>query len=323
MSYALSTFCCLFLDPSLKKWRSGLEASLDLDIMVKLLEYQGGIDFATPEMVFQFLYEDDAFTRFYHKKVNNDSNARATAWIKNDAGGRREVTFKPQMSKVPPFLQNFIGDDIAPLTEVQQYTRVDNTITIHSELSATLFRGFTLVSTGDTILSPVEKGCAIAIKLTLELQTVFWFLRERAETAAETEAKSSFERWLKIARKFCEGKMRIEMEPLLEGEDLFYDAEGLEEEEAISSAELDTDFSNDPPTSLDLRHSGSFWLLQVIWKRFCVTIWNYTNLREVEREFLVLRHSNFFVKAWSAFGFGIATGLTLGLIYNRHLKRKK
>lgn len=76
-------------------------------------------------------------------------------------------------------LNNFTsaGSDIGPLMELQQYTKVGSTITIHSELSAALFRGFTLVSTGDTILSPSEKGCEIVVKLMIELQTIWRYAR--------------------------------------------------------------------------------------------------------------------------------------------------
>lgn len=141
---------------------------------------------------------------------------------------------------------------------------------------------------------------------------------DKVEKDAEKEAESAFKRWLIKARLFCEGKMGIEMEPLLEREDSFYDAEELGDGEALPPVELDTDFLYSPPHSSSLRCSGRLQFLQVAWKSFYFTVWN-----EIKREVFLFKHSTFSVKAWTTLGLGIAAGLILGLLYNRHLKKNK
>ncbi|KAI5069456.1 hypothetical protein GOP47_0015757 [Adiantum capillus-veneris] len=286
--------------------------------MVKHLEFRGVIGFASPEMVFKLLYEDDGFTKFYHKEVNEDENASATSWTNANGYRYRTVTFKPHFSNVPTSLQYILGGDLSPVTEIQECRSAENTFIIHSKLEVRLPGNVTAISSGDTILSPLGTRCEIVVKLTLELQT--WYFQEWLENYAESVAMVAFKRWLKIARGFCkrmvgmkeerlpeEGDMNSGANDLPKENDLSFDATQLEEEE---TEPMFQNCREAPATSPCQTRTTRFWLIRVIWRQFCATFWrNYGKLMTAAKEVLLVRQSNFLLEAWTTFGLGIAAGV--------------
>ncbi|MCO5549309.1 hypothetical protein L7F22_002777 [Adiantum nelumboides] len=258
-------------------------------------------------MVFKLLYEDDAFTKFYHMEVNKDANVNATSWTDANGYKYRTITFKPQLLDVPKILQRILGADLSPVTELQECRIAGKTFVIHSKLEVMLPGNSTFLSSGDTILSPLDTGCEIVIKLTLDLQT--GYLQERLENYAKSEAMAALKRWLNIARVFCERRLGMKEEPLPdevagansspEETDLNFDMNQMEGEETAPISQN----CNEAPSISRRRKQSRLWLIQVVWRRFCAIVWRiYGNLRQ----------PNFLLKAWIPFGLGIVAGLTLG-----------
>lgn len=282
--------------------------------MVKTLAFHGAIEFAPPQDVFKFLYEDDAFTKWYHQEVNQDQNASATFWSED---GRREVRFRPRLSALPRFLRSSAGDNLPQVKEIQKYIRNGNVFTILSELPIDVM-GATAVITGETKLSPDGKGgCAVDVNFTLDVKSA---VQGVVETYVEKDAESSFKRWMNIARVFCEEKMGLEKEHLLEDE--FFDVSDTALDDVLPPAGQAP--AADPQNSSSPRPTQSPSLLQVLSRLKSLD----AKFLKLERDLFSLRsslegHPLFTLKFWGIYGLGIVSGLALGLLYlSKRLNRR-
>lgn len=187
---------------------------------------QGRMDVAGPEVVFDILFGSDEFMRRYHKKVNSDPHAEATSWSKSQ---EREVKYVAT-TEVPKMMQKLIGESF-PVTELQRFQKNGDCYTITCVPRMESPSADQFVTEAETILAPdASGGCAITSNVTLEYCGA-WF-KGPVESFMETRARAGFDKWLELAKLFCQEKLAITSAPqdIDVNSERFFDAE-----ESISS----------------------------------------------------------------------------------------
>ncbi|KAH7285916.1 hypothetical protein KP509_33G050900 [Ceratopteris richardii] len=280
--------------------------------------------FSDWQLVFRLLFEDDAFIKFYHEQVTHDSNASATAWSDENGCKRRTVTFSLH---APSRFQTILGGYSSPVTEIQEYRKVDDTIIILSKLSI-IFSVATVIIMWKATLSPNGDGCTVVLDLTVEPQSRFLMFLLR-EAKIESAASLAFKRWMNIARIFCERRMGIEEEPLLSSDDvspsetILLEGNSLDSDEPVSEGR---EASTESGTyTHHVGHQAKFsvpehnWLYYVknIQKIIC-SIWgNLWNAR-VNFDRKLKKQSNFHSQVLGSLGLGAITGFVCSFLSRKH-----
>eukprot|EP00250_Pteridium_aquilinum_P012667 c20864_g1_i1 orf=599-1555(-) len=190
--------------------------------MVRKVTVQGTLDFAGPEAVFDILFGSDEFMKRYHKKINSDPHAEASSWNKNH---EREVKYIA-ISEAPKMITKLIGESF-PVREAQKYIKNGDCYTIACAPRMDSPSGDRFVTLAETILSPDESGggCAITSNVTLECKGGVWGLEGAIESFMEGRARIGFDRWLTIAKLFCQEKLAMAgAQEIDDNHECFFDA---------------------------------------------------------------------------------------------------
>lgn len=192
---------------------------------------QGRLDFADPEVVFNYLFGNDEFMKRFHKKINHDPYAEASIWNKNN---EREVKYIAS-AEAPKMISKLTGESF-PVKEVQKYFKNRNCYTITCDPVIESPSGDRFVTYAETVLLPDESGgCAVTSNVTLEFKGGIWGLEGAIESFMEGKARTTFDQWMTTAKLFCQEKLAQAGAGEPDGNhECFFDAEEVADDNSIS-----------------------------------------------------------------------------------------